>query len=552
MKKTYIKLNIGCGRDKKKGWVNLDAVSDVEPDVIHDLLNTLPFENYSVSRILAQDILEHFTKEDLYNVVRDLSRVLKIGGKLEARVPNIDEIFDKYQDDKEVRNEFLYGTTIETGVFGAHKVGFTPNFLASIFLENQLKLIKLEKIDTNFHAEFVKIDHQEKIEELVFIIHTLGMGGAESFTSELMIELQKTKIKITAYTTNNDFINHLKLKKISTKKIPIVTDIIGDWKGLVKSFLLLPSALIFYWKILRQHKKTSAIVLVGFPEKILVTPLASFLKIPIVWVEFGPLHSVLNKFFKIPKLGYYFAKQFATKIIVPSKHTLINLISGAHLSLSKLTIIPCGLKKSFIKDSEKSKQKQTLVCVSRLEEGKGQDLLIKSFAKLIKKYPNLELKIVGRGDFLSKLQLLVKKLKIENKVEFCGWVKNAKKELNNATICIFPSMWELEGFGIVTIEAMSLGKPIVGFDRGPTPEIIKHGFNGLLAKAGDIDDLSKKIAILLDDKKLQNQLSLQAKKDFVKKYQIKEISKKYYQEILRAVISNKAKKITNDLINSQI
>jgi len=80
------KLNVGCGGDIKKGWVNLDSVSLPGVDVVCDIEQTpLPFADEQFDEILCQDVLEH---TEYISVLRELHRILKKGGGLRIRVPH--------------------------------------------------------------------------------------------------------------------------------------------------------------------------------------------------------------------------------------------------------------------------------------------------------------------------------------------------------------------------------------------------------------------------------------------------------------------------------
>ena len=57
-----VRLHLGCGTNKIDGWVNVDAVGSCRPDVLHDMVNPLPYADLSVDEILAEDLLEHFDK----------------------------------------------------------------------------------------------------------------------------------------------------------------------------------------------------------------------------------------------------------------------------------------------------------------------------------------------------------------------------------------------------------------------------------------------------------------------------------------------------------
>lgn len=80
------KLNVGCGTDIKEGWINLDLHKNEGVDIIHDIEKLpLPFKEGSFDEILCQDVLEHV---DYIPVLKDLHRILKLGGKLNIKVPH--------------------------------------------------------------------------------------------------------------------------------------------------------------------------------------------------------------------------------------------------------------------------------------------------------------------------------------------------------------------------------------------------------------------------------------------------------------------------------
>ena len=80
------KLNLGSGKDIKKGWVNLDSANLPGVDVVHDIEKLpLPFANEEFDEILCQDVLEH---TEYLPILKDIHRILKPGGKLAIRVPH--------------------------------------------------------------------------------------------------------------------------------------------------------------------------------------------------------------------------------------------------------------------------------------------------------------------------------------------------------------------------------------------------------------------------------------------------------------------------------
>lgn len=83
-----MKLNAGCGRDYREGWVNLDAVDKGKVDVVQDLTDLpLPFPDNHFERILLDNVMEHLPKHSLRSVLEELHRILRINGQLEIIVP---------------------------------------------------------------------------------------------------------------------------------------------------------------------------------------------------------------------------------------------------------------------------------------------------------------------------------------------------------------------------------------------------------------------------------------------------------------------------------
>lgn len=541
---TPIKLNLGCGLDKRPGFINLDVVEDVEPDVLHDLSEPLPFKNATVDEVLAQDILEHFTFEEVDKVLAEISRVLRIGGKLTIRVPNVEQIIRQFEDEPEVRNLFLYGNTEHTGVFGAHKVGFTPAVLITKLLKLDIHVLDFQKESTNFMVTAEKREPQKWLSSVAFINQTFGMGGAEQFNADLLSALQKQGVSVKAYVTHAPFAKLLQSMKVPVEHVSLVMDIIGDWKGLLKSVVLFPFICLQYGLLVWKVRKDDVILLTGFPEKTIVSWWADVLDRPVVWVEFGPLSSVFKKFFRFPKLFYRTATDIPEVVIVPSENTRNDLTTSARIATTKFQFIPCGREITLPQNIKK--KPHHIVCVSRFEKGKGQDLLVQAFAKVSEKFPQSTLTFVGVGAFQTEVKKLVTELSLTKQVKFANWVADPVTIMATAEVCVFPSVWELEGFGLVQIEAMALGKPVVGFNTGPTPEIIQHGKNGLLAKAGDIDDLAKQIIRLFEDPVLQKKVATQGKKDFQEKYTISKVAEQYREQLEYAVIKHKARQMAEE------
>jgi len=175
-----------------------------------------------------------------------------------------------------------------------------------------------------------------------------------------------------------------------------------------------------------------------------------------------------------------------------------------------------------------------LFSMGRLIFVKGYDILIRVFARIVEENPNLDLIIAGRGNEGRNLTDLVIKSGLEDRVKFVGFVKGDEKIslVKGCKFFICPS--RREALGVVNIEALAAGKTVVAFNVDGIPDLIKDGKNGLLAKPGDIEDLTDKMQMLLRDEQLLERMSGQALR-MVKRYDWLEIAKQYeslYEEMI--------------------
>ncbi|OGF63149.1 hypothetical protein A3C77_02145 [Candidatus Giovannonibacteria bacterium RIFCSPHIGHO2_02_FULL_45_13] len=148
----------------------------------------------------------------------------------------------------------------------------------------------------------------------------------------------------------------------------------------------------------------------------------------------------------------------------------------------------------------------TVITVSRLVPKNGVDVLIRAIAELKKETLDIKLHIVGDGSEFNKLQLLTSNLQLQSNVKFFGSIPydELPKYLAEADIFVRPS--RSEGMGNAFVEALAAGLPIIGTPVGGILDIIKDGETGLFAKVDDPKDLAEKIKLLLENKKLTEQI----------------------------------------------
>lgn len=197
----------------------------------------------------------------------------------------------------------------------------------------------------------------------------------------------------------------------------------------------------------------------------------------------------------------------------------------------KIFVVPNGI--NLIKNPRKTKRSIEVIYFGRLIKIKGVRTLIESTRILKKNFRDIKVEIIGDGPEKKDLIKLTEKLKLSNNVKFLGKIndKSVIKKISDAKISVFPS-YAREGIMTTLLEASLFGSGIIASNACSNGEFIKNKYNGLLFKSKNSLDLSKKIKILLVNKKLRNHLiknSYKRLKDFSWKIQTKKILRIYKQ-----------------------
>lgn len=176
-----------------------------------------------------------------------------------------------------------------------------------------------------------------------------------------------------------------------------------------------------------------------------------------------------------------------------------------------IIILPNGIELEAFKEVYARKQYhktgKTIIFVGTLRPVKGLNYLIKAMSIIHKKSSDVNLLIVGDGPDREKLQTLVQDLNLQDCIFFAGRVSNDKipEYMAQADIFALPSL--SESFGIVNIEAMASGLPIVTTNVGGLPEIVKNGENGFVVESKNPEAFAEKILLILNNSELEEKIS---------------------------------------------
>lgn len=231
-------------------------------------------------------------------------------------------------------------------------------------------------------------------------------------------------------------------------------------------------------------------------------------------------------------------------IIIPSESMKEILVRDYGLE-ERYTVIPTGTNLDpFLSANgkalrrEKGWQAETiLISVGRLALEKNWETLLRAFAKVYPEHPDLRLVLIGDGPARESLQTLASELGIAEKVTFTGTIpfEEIPAYLKAADAFSFASVTETQG--LVTIEAMAAGLPVVSVDGSGTRDIVEHGKQGFLVE-NDADALAKGINELLSDSQQMKRFSHNALKR-AKTFDVNQLSKQIINVYEQAIQDKK-------------
>jgi glycosyltransferase involved in cell wall biosynthesis len=219
--------------------------------------------------------------------------------------------------------------------------------------------------------------------------------------------------------------------------------------------------------------------------------------------------------------------QLADKVIATNKTERQRLIKYWKLPREKVVYIPNGVDINLFKPLNNVKKEDNIVLfVGNLVPGKGLELLISAFIKCKQYIKDLKLWIVGDGYLKPELEGIIKTLGLSNDVKFFGRTNHEKLSYiyNKATVTVLPS--KRESFGLVLVESMACGTPVIAtINEGPA-DIISDGIDGLLIPQNDVDALSKAIYKIVSNIDLRREMGKNAREKVVKHFSWEKISKR--------------------------
>lgn len=390
-------------------------------------------------------------------------------------------------------------------------------YILSSFLPN-----KLITVLRNYKSN---MNNKKSDKNILFTNEHAEIGGGEIALLEHI-----KRIKLKGFNIFTFLLSDGKFKKVLRETGVKVFDM--QWRNNNRLQRLL-SAICGFCKMLFiiKSQKISLVISYTFNDLLLSGVVTKITKIPLVWRSQGEIVPYLaTKQLWFKKLTLGFINKIVTYVFTTTRYDKKRLIDTG-IDEDKISVISLGVdpsKYSSVINRVKIREEFNIPnnipligIIGRLVPQKGQDIFLKALVLVKHKIPNIRALIVGddvltySADYKQTLFKLTKQLGLEDTVIFTGFRNDTPAILNSIDIFVHTSL--KEPFGMVIIEAMVAGKPVIASNTEGPREIIKDKETGILVESGNYQALADAIIHSLNNKDEADSMASKAK-EYVQKF----------------------------------
>lgn len=206
-----------------------------------------------------------------------------------------------------------------------------------------------------------------------------------------------------------------------------------------------------------------------------------------------------------------------------------------HKIKADVKVISNGLHVNKFKKKTKYNPFPKFLHLGRISFEKKVDVVIKAMALVVKKYPEASLTIVGDGPAMPSLKELVNKVYLSKNVKFLGFVPREKISKIYRKHDVFVTASEMETQGLVLLESMSCGLPVVGVDVLAIPDVVHDNITGFCVKSGSVKRIANKMIKFIEEPNLAKKLGKNAREE-AENHDIKKVVKQL-EDTYKSVIT---------------
>lgn len=375
------------------------------------------------------------------------------------------------------------------------------------------------------------------------IIGSSGIGGAERAFYSLLKYLDKDKFKIyVACPADGPMFNNFRKYADEIKTFNF------------KNWALNPST-IFSLKNYMEQKRIDIVHTHLYSADFMGIIAAKLARVPVNLVTVHghnfsstgqfDLRSVKNLFCSFIYRAIY---MFCDKVITVCQALKYDLIKrlGLKVKEEKIKVIYNGVDLEEVSEySQVANQELKNISdnnlkfvgvIANFDKVKGHRILLKAIPQVLREVAEAKFLFVGDGEEKERLKQLAERFRIEDSIIFTGHSNNITEIISICKLIVLPSL--MEGFPLIILEAMSLGKAVVATKVGGIPELVEEKENGMLVSPNDYEGLAKAIITLLKDEILASEMGRKGKEIVCSKFQAQKMAAetgKLYQALLSAV-----------------
>ncbi len=378
------------------------------------------------------------------------------------------------------------------------------------------------------------------MEKILFVTNDFGprAGGIETFIIGLIERLPKNTV--TVYTSAQNDTRAYDRSWLDEYGVSVIRD---------RARVLLPTPRVA--RAIRQVSKNSGIAIGVFGAAAPLGVLAPSLRASGVknivalthghevwWAKVFPFSLALSKIVRsvdvLTHLGNFTKNEISQSLNSESAHSMQKLAPG--IDTSHFAPIPSS---SLLRNELGLSSAKVIVSVGRLVHRKGQDRLIQALPTIRQKIPNAHLLLVGEGPYRKKLEALAHKSGVSDAVTFIGRVQysDLPRYICVGDIFAMPCRsrfagLEVEGLGIVYLEASACGLPVIAGNSGGAPDAVLDGISGVVVDGENLAAISKAVVDLLSNPEKAHQMGIAGRKWIIEEWSWDRWAKRFW-EILK-------------------